>query len=160
MFRNCCNRYWSRADAEHNRTWFLYEYMRKYMEKSNHSTPITPPLLELVLQQITVSDTNKDFKESISVFQTQPVPNPMSYYMHRSPWWFHRFETLSNHFIELIVPFFTFLGRRMCIVNGAMQILFQVIQTVRQWKTVGAFFWHEAKQREQINTADVLNTPL
>nr|XP_057917828.1 lipase maturation factor 1 [Doryrhamphus excisus] len=58
-------------------------------------------------------------------YETQPVPNPMSYYMHRSPWWFHRFETLSNHFIELIVPFFTFLGRRMCIANGVIQILFQ-----------------------------------
>ncbi|XP_056153384.1 lipase maturation factor 1 [Lampris incognitus] len=59
-------------------------------------------------------------------YETQPVPNPMSYYMHRSPWWFHRFETLSNHFIELAVPFFTFLGRRMCMVNGVIQILFQV----------------------------------
>ncbi|KPP68270.1 lipase maturation factor 1-like, partial [Scleropages formosus] len=59
-------------------------------------------------------------------YETQPVPNPMSYYMHHSPWWFHRFETLTNHFIELIVPFFTFLGRRMCMVNGILQILFQV----------------------------------
>ncbi|XP_039990697.1 lipase maturation factor 1 [Xiphias gladius] len=63
-------------------------------------------------------------------YETQPVPNPMSYYMHRSPWWFHRFEALSNHFIELIVPFFTFLGRRMCMVNGAIQILFQVVLIV------------------------------
>ncbi|XP_056325996.1 lipase maturation factor 1 [Danio aesculapii] len=60
-------------------------------------------------------------------YETQPVPNPMSYYMHRSPWWIHRFETLSNHFIELIVPFFTFMGRRMCMINGALQILFQVV---------------------------------
>ncbi|KAM8887924.1 lipase maturation factor 1 [Synchiropus picturatus] len=60
-------------------------------------------------------------------YETQPVPNPISYYLHRSPWWFHRFETLSNHFIELIAPFFTFMGRRMCIVNGAIQILFQVV---------------------------------
>lgn len=59
--------------------------------------------------------------------QTQPVPNPMSYYMHHFPWWFHRFETLSNHLIELVFPFFTFLGRRMCMVNGAIQILFQVM---------------------------------
>uniref|UniRef100_A0A3Q3EZ38 Lipase maturation factor n=1 Tax=Kryptolebias marmoratus TaxID=37003 RepID=A0A3Q3EZ38_KRYMA len=63
-------------------------------------------------------------------YETQPVPNPMSYYMHRSPWWFHRFETLSNHFIELIAPFFTFLGRRMCMVNGALQIVFQVVLIV------------------------------
>lgn len=46
--------------------------------------------------------------------------------MHRSPWWFHQFETLFNHFIELVVPFFIFLGRRMCIVHGVLQILFQV----------------------------------
>ncbi|KAH0520746.1 Lipase maturation factor 1 [Microtus ochrogaster] len=58
---------------------------------------------------------------------TQPVPNPMAYYLHRSPWWFHHFETLSNHFLELVVPFFLFLGRRMCILHGVLQILFQVI---------------------------------
>ncbi|XP_023700219.2 lipase maturation factor 1 isoform X1 [Paramormyrops kingsleyae] len=58
-------------------------------------------------------------------YETQPVPNPMSYYMHRSPWWFHRFETLVNHFIELIAPFFTFLGRRLCMVNGGLQLFFQ-----------------------------------
>ncbi|RVE59225.1 hypothetical protein OJAV_G00186130 [Oryzias javanicus] len=59
-------------------------------------------------------------------YETQPVPSPLSYYLHRSPWWFHRFEVLSNHFIELVAPFFTFLGRRMCMLNGALQILFQV----------------------------------
>lgn len=63
---------------------------------------------------------------SSSLFQTQPVPNPIAYFMHRSPWWFHQFETLVNHFIELVVPFFLFLGRRMCIVHGVLQILFQV----------------------------------
>ncbi|KAM6964138.1 LOW QUALITY PROTEIN: lipase maturation factor 1 [Tautogolabrus adspersus] len=63
-------------------------------------------------------------------YETQPVPNPMSYYMHRSPWWIHRFETFSNHLIELLFPFFTFLGRRMCMVNGATQILFQVVLIV------------------------------
>ncbi|XP_049989368.1 lipase maturation factor 1 [Alexandromys fortis] len=60
-------------------------------------------------------------------YETQPVPNPMAYYLHRSPWWFHHFETLSNHFLELVVPFFLFLGRRMCILHGVLQILFQVI---------------------------------
>nr|XP_042139721.1 lipase maturation factor 1 isoform X3 [Peromyscus maniculatus bairdii] len=58
-------------------------------------------------------------------YETQPVPNPMAYYLHRSPWWFHHFETLSNHFLELLVPFFLFLGRRMCILHGVLQILFQ-----------------------------------
>ncbi|EPY90067.1 lipase maturation factor 1 [Camelus ferus] len=59
--------------------------------------------------------------------RTQPVPNPMAYFLHRSPWWFHHFETFSNHFLELVVPFFVFLGRRMCVLHGALQILFQVV---------------------------------
>uniref|UniRef100_A0A8B9QA70 Lipase maturation factor n=1 Tax=Apteryx owenii TaxID=8824 RepID=A0A8B9QA70_APTOW len=63
-------------------------------------------------------------------YETQPVPNPIAYFMHRSPWWFHQFETLFNHFIELVVPFFIFLGRRMCIVHGVLQILFQVLLIV------------------------------
>ena len=50
----------------------------------------------------------------------------MAYFLHQSPWWVHRFETLSNHFLELVVPFFIFLGRRMCILHGTLQILFQV----------------------------------
>nr|XP_009934284.1 PREDICTED: lipase maturation factor 1 [Opisthocomus hoazin] len=63
-------------------------------------------------------------------YETQPVPNPVAYFMHRSPWWFHRFETLVNHFVELVVPFFLFLGRRMCILHGLLQILFQVLLIV------------------------------
>ncbi|XP_060028663.1 lipase maturation factor 1 isoform X2 [Erinaceus europaeus] len=59
--------------------------------------------------------------------QTQPVPNPAAYFLHQSPWWVHRFETLSNHFLELVVPFFIFLGRRMCALHGALQLLFQAI---------------------------------
>ncbi|XP_054499780.2 lipase maturation factor 1 isoform X1 [Agelaius phoeniceus] len=60
-------------------------------------------------------------------YETQPVPNPISYFMHCSPWWFHRLETLVNHFIELLVPFFLLLGRRMAILHGLLQILFQVL---------------------------------
>ncbi|XP_021107108.1 lipase maturation factor 1 isoform X2 [Heterocephalus glaber] len=60
-------------------------------------------------------------------YETQPVPNPLSYFLHRSPWWFHRFETLSNHVLELLVPFLVFLGRRLCLLHGVLQIFFQVV---------------------------------
>uniref|UniRef100_S4RSS2 Lipase maturation factor n=1 Tax=Petromyzon marinus TaxID=7757 RepID=S4RSS2_PETMA len=60
-------------------------------------------------------------------YETQPVPNPVAYYMHREPAWFHRAETLANHFIELVVPFFLLLGRRFRIAHGLLQILFQVV---------------------------------
>ncbi|XP_048351497.1 lipase maturation factor 1 [Sphaerodactylus townsendi] len=63
-------------------------------------------------------------------YETQPVPNPVAFYMHRSPLRFHQFETLFNHFIELLVPFFTFLGRRMCLLHGVLQMLFQVLLIV------------------------------
>ncbi|XP_063434753.1 lipase maturation factor 1-like [Mytilus trossulus] len=60
-------------------------------------------------------------------YETQPVPNPISYFMHQSPEVFHKFETLTNHFVELVVPFLLFLPRRLCMVGGAIQILFQVV---------------------------------
>ena len=50
----------------------------------------------------------------------------MSYFMHQSPEFFHKFETLTNHFIELVVPFFIFLTRPFRITCGILQILFQV----------------------------------
>ncbi|XP_045141955.1 lipase maturation factor 1 [Echinops telfairi] len=59
-------------------------------------------------------------------YETQPVPNPMAYYLHRSPWWVHRVETFGNHVIELLVPFFLVLGRRLCLLHGLLQGLFQV----------------------------------
>lgn len=60
--------------------------------------------------------------------QTQPVPNPLSYYFHQSPEVFHKFETLSNHFIELIVPWFLLLPGRLTVICGILQIIFQVIR--------------------------------
>ena len=46
--------------------------------------------------------------------------------MHQSPEIFHKFETLMNHFIELVVPFFIILTRPFRISCGILQILFQV----------------------------------
>ncbi|XP_028406476.1 lipase maturation factor 1-like isoform X1 [Dendronephthya gigantea] len=60
-------------------------------------------------------------------YQTQPVPNPLSYYFHQSPEVFHKFETLSNHFIELVVPWFLLLPGRLTVVCGFLQIIFQVV---------------------------------
>jgi len=60
-------------------------------------------------------------------YETQPVPNPISYYLHQSPEVLHQFETLSNHFIELVVPWFILLTRKFRITCGVLQILFQVV---------------------------------
>ena len=61
-----------------------------------------------------------------AILQTQPVPNPAAYFMHKSPEIVHQLETLSNHFVELIAPFLLILNRRLRIIGGCIQILFQV----------------------------------
>jgi hypothetical protein len=38
-------------------------------------------------------------------YETQPMPNPLSWYFHWQPEWFHKLCVLLNHFTELVVPF-------------------------------------------------------
>ncbi|RXG73887.1 Lipase maturation factor 1 [Armadillidium vulgare] len=60
-----------------------------------------------------------------SLVNTQPVPNPLSYYLHQSPSWIHKGETFGNHIVECVIPFFAFLPRIFQIWCGIIQILFQ-----------------------------------
>lgn len=60
-------------------------------------------------------------------YETQPVPSPVSYYLHHSPQFIHSMEVLGNHIIELIVPWFLFLTRPFRLTCGVVQIMFQVI---------------------------------
>jgi hypothetical protein len=60
-------------------------------------------------------------------YKTQPVPNPFSFYMHKEPSGFHKFEVLVNHFVELIAPVFCIIPiRPIRIAGGLIQIIFQV----------------------------------
>ena len=59
-------------------------------------------------------------------YETQPIPNPISRYLHFAPQWFHRIETLGNHFVELIVPWFSFGPRTARHIAGALLVLFQL----------------------------------
>lgn len=60
-------------------------------------------------------------------YETQPVPNPLSFYLHQTPEVVHKLEVIGNHIIELIVPWFMFLTRPFRIACGVIQISFQVI---------------------------------
>ncbi|UJR22086.1 hypothetical protein I4U23_025152 [Adineta vaga] len=81
-------------------------------------------------------------------YETQPIPNPISYYLHQSPVFFHKFEVLVNHFIELFVPFLCF-GPWRCVrhIGGSLQILFQILLiisgnlSVLNWITIGPALW-------------------
>jgi len=60
-------------------------------------------------------------------YETQPVPNPFSYFLHFSPVWWHKFETMMNHIVELPLPFLILLPVTALVVFGGMvQILFQI----------------------------------
>lgn len=60
-------------------------------------------------------------------YQTQPVPNPLSYFLHQAPEIIHKFETMGNHIIELVIPFLLFYPRKSRIFAGHVQIVFQII---------------------------------
>jgi hypothetical protein len=59
-------------------------------------------------------------------YETQPLPNPLSWYLHHVPRWFHKAGVLFNHFTELIVPWFYFAPAPFCYWAGAITIVFQI----------------------------------
>ena len=59
-------------------------------------------------------------------YETQPIPNPISRYLHFLPLWFHRVEVLWNHFVELIVPWFSFGPRTARHIAGVLLVTFQI----------------------------------
>jgi len=62
-------------------------------------------------------------------YETQPVPNPFSRWLHGRPKWWHKCEVLANHFVELVAPWGLILpvGRVLLIATGLTQIIFQGI---------------------------------
>lgn len=60
-------------------------------------------------------------------YETQPLPNPLSWYFHHLPVWVHKGAVAFNHFTELIVPFGYLLGGRIAAVAGGITIVFQAL---------------------------------
>ena len=46
----------------------------------------------------------RDFTCLYYHYETQPIPNPLSWYAHFAPRWFHKGGLLFNHLAELIAP--------------------------------------------------------
>jgi len=59
-------------------------------------------------------------------YETQPMPNPLSWYFHWAPHWMNKGGVLFNHFSELIVPFFYFLPQPIAGIAGLITIVFQL----------------------------------
>ncbi|CAF0875788.1 unnamed protein product [Didymodactylos carnosus] len=67
-------------------------------------------------------------------YETQPIPNPISYYLHQTPYAFHKFEVIINHITELATPAFVFglfgftrHSRLVRHIGGTIQIVFQIL---------------------------------
>ncbi|MFB6164332.1 MAG: lipase maturation factor family protein [Haloarculaceae archaeon] len=58
-------------------------------------------------------------------YETQPMPNPLSWWAHHLPDRFHRLEVLGNHVVELAVPFLYFAPQPSGSVGAAATIGFQ-----------------------------------
>jgi hypothetical protein len=57
-------------------------------------------------------------------YETQPMPNPWSWYFHWQPEWFHKLSVVFNHFTELVVPFAYFAPTPVSGAAGIVTLLF------------------------------------
>jgi hypothetical protein len=57
-------------------------------------------------------------------YETQPIPNPFSWYFHWLPEWVGRLGVLFNHFTELLVPFAYFAPAPLAGVAGLITLFF------------------------------------
>ncbi len=60
-------------------------------------------------------------------YETQPMPNPLSWHFHFAPHWVHAGGVLVNHFCELVVPFGYFLWGGVAAAAGAATMAFQAL---------------------------------
>src|SRR5436190_9002003 len=63
-------------------------------------------------------------------YETQPIPSPISRYLHFAPHWVLKLETAWNHFVELVVPWFSFGPRAARHIAGVLLVTFQIFLIV------------------------------
>ncbi len=60
-------------------------------------------------------------------YETQPIPNPLSWYLHHLPPLVHRAGTAFTHFIEVAMPWLYFVPRTAGVIGGLSAVVFQVM---------------------------------
>src|SRR5467141_3686997 len=58
--------------------------------------------------------------------ETQPMPNPLSWYFHRLPRRLHRIETAGNHFAQLVAPFGLFAPQPVAEIAASVMVITQL----------------------------------
>jgi hypothetical protein len=60
-------------------------------------------------------------------YESQPLPNPLSWYLHRLPMPIHKAGVLFTHFVELPLPWFYFVPGPLRYGAGVLTIVFQIM---------------------------------
>jgi hypothetical protein len=97
-------------------------------------------------------------------YETQPLPNPLSWYFHRLPPLVHRFSAVFSHFVQVVVPFALFAPQPIASIAAGFTILHQLLLIVSgnyswlNWLTVVLGF--SALSDEALSFAMPLSTPV
>ena len=78
----------------------------------------------------------KDLTALYYHYETQPLPNPLSWYFHRLPRSSHRFGVVFSHFVQVIVPFGLFGPQPVAAIAAALctaQQLWLIISGNYSW---------------------------
>ena len=59
-------------------------------------------------------------------YETQPLPNPLSWWLHFRPHWFQKAGVVFNHAAELVAPWFVAWPRVARLVAGGVMLAFQL----------------------------------
>lgn len=59
-------------------------------------------------------------------YETQPLPNPLSWYFHRLPKTMHRISVLFSHFVQVLAPFFFFAPQPYASIAAALTMSQQI----------------------------------
>lgn len=60
-------------------------------------------------------------------YETQPIPNPLSWYFHQLPPVAHKLGVLFNHLVEILAPWLVFGPRRLRLTGGVLLVVFQLL---------------------------------
>src|SRR5919199_1801618 len=59
-------------------------------------------------------------------YETQPLPNPLSWYFHWSPGWVHKTGVIFTHVVQVLVPFFYFAPQPWSSLAGLLTIILAI----------------------------------
>ena len=59
-------------------------------------------------------------------YETQPLPNPLSWYFHRLPEFMHWFSALFSHLVQVVVPFALFAPQPWASIAGGLIVFHQL----------------------------------